>query len=338
MNNIKLRIGIALQNEKADWIKNIFSENYPDAFTYLQINYDLFSKNIHTKVDLLLMDFEFCRNSIYKRDCFVDDVPLIIFTSDENSDDLISAIDYHPYDIWIKDHTSKERIIGSINKIIKKSSADEEFNQFKEIVKHLPISVVISDLAGNIQYVNPNFEKVCGYNSKELIGKNPRVLKSDVHDEAFYRNMWQTIAAGKIWEGEIYNKNKKGDLYLERLMIFPYKNKEDKIANFIGLRVDDTDRRRAEALKNIKELAGGIAHEFSQPLQVITISLSMMETKMRGNDLFARIKRMVDKIVELVANLKNITELRQQDYLDIQILDLKASSKQKAIPSKASDK
>jgi len=113
------------------------------------------------------------------------------------------------------------------------------------------------------------------------------------------------------------------------LMIFPYKNKEDQITHFIGLRVDDTDRRRAEALKNIKELAGGIAHEFSQPLQVISISLSMLETKMRNNDLFARIKRMVDKIIELVSNLKNITEIRQQDYLDTQILDLKASSQKK---------
>ena len=141
--------------------------------------------------------------------------------------------------------------------------------------------------------------------------------------------MWQIISAGGIWEGEICNKNKKGSLYLERLMIFPYKNKEDQITHFIGLRVDDTDRRRAEALKNIKELAGGIAHEFSQPLQVISISLSMLETKMRNNDLFARIKRMVDKIIELVSNLKNITEIRQQDYLDTQILDLKASSQKK---------
>ena len=329
MDKIKLRIGIALENKKTVWIKKILSEYYPDGFTYLQINYDLFSKNIHTKVDLLLVDIEFCKNSIYKRDCFGDDIPLIIFTSDNNSDDLIAAIDYHPYDIWIKDHTTKERIINSINKIIDKSSAEEEFNQFKEIVKHLPISVVISDSAGRIQYVNPQFEKVCGYGSTELIGNNPNVLKSGVHNEEFYKNMWQTIAGGNIWEGEIYNKNKKGDLYLERLMIFPYKNREDQIVNYIGLRVDDTDRRKAEALKNIKELAGGIAHEFSQPLQVITISLSMMETKMRGNDLFARIKRMVEKIVELVSNLKNITELKQQDCLDTQILDLKASSEHK---------
>lgn len=336
MDKIKLRIGIALETENATSIKNILSEEYPDDFTYVQINYDLYSENVHTKIDLLLMDFEFYKNSIYKRDDFNNNIPLIIYTTGRNLDDLKTAINYHPYDIWIKDHTSKERMVNSINKVIARTNAEEEFNQFKEIVKNLPISVVISDDIGQIQYVNPQFEKVCGYNSKELIGNNPRVLKSGVHDDEFYRDMWQTISSGHIWEGEIYNKNKMGNLYLERLMIFPYKNKEDRITHYIGLRVDDTDRRRAEALKHIKELAGGIAHEFSQPLQVITISLAMMETKMRGNDLFIRIKKMVDKIVGLVSNLKNITELKQQDYLDTQILDLKASSDNKSNSSKIS--
>ncbi|MBN1408459.1 MAG: PAS domain S-box protein [Calditrichaceae bacterium] len=318
-----------MENENAVWIKSVLSEVFHNDVIYYQINYDLYSENIHAKIDLLLMDFEFCKNSIYKRDCFNNPIPLIICTSSNNSEELIAAIDYHPYDIWIKNSSSKKRIINSVKKIIDKTTADEQFNQFKEIIKHLPISIVITDTAGKIQYANPQFEKVCGYSLDELIDQNPSVLKSGVHDEEYYRHMWQIISAGGIWEGEICNKNKKGSLYLERLMIFPYKNKEDQITHFIGLRVDDTDRRRAEALKNIKELAGGIAHEFSQPLQVISISLSMLETKMRNNDLFARIKRMVDKIIELVSNLKNITEIRQQDYLDTQILDLKASSQKK---------
>ena len=191
---------------------------------------------------------------------------------------------------------------------------------------HLPLSVVITDDEGDIQYVNPQFENVSGYSYSELINQNPRVLKSGVHDKQFYKDMWGTLKKGLIWEGEICNKNKNDHLYVERLMIIPYKNIKDQITHYIGLRIDDTDRRKAEALKNIKELAGGIAHEFSQPLQVLTISLSMLETKMSGNDLFIRIQRMVNKIVSLVTNLKNITELKQQDYLDTQILDLQGSS------------
>jgi PAS domain S-box-containing protein len=329
MDKYKLRIGIALENENFIWIKNLLSERYSNDFYYYHIKYDLYSENLKSKIDLLLIDFTFYKNSVYKRDSFNNNIPLIIFIDEQNPQDLVSAVNYHPYDIWLKENSTKERIWNSVDNIIHEFNKNTELEQYHEIIRNLPISVVISDQTGKIEYVNPQFEKVSGYNFQELMGQNPRVLKSGVHEAQFYENMWKTISAGNTWEGEIYNKNKKGDLYLERLMIFPYKNNQDQITHYIGIRVDDTDRRRAEALKNIKELAGGIAHEFSQPLQVITISLSMLETKMRGNDLFARIKRMVDKIVELVTNLKNITELRQQDYLDIQILDLKASSQQR---------
>ena len=272
------------------------------------------------------MDMNSPENTAYKHDSLNLKIPLVVFVDDEREDNLISAIRLHPYDIWLKEHTSRERILNSTNILIDQRQRDEEFDQFKLVVQHLPLSVVITDINGNIDYVNPKFEQVSGYNFSELINKNPRVLKSGIHDEQFYRDMWDTLVAGSIWEGEICNKNKNDQIYVERLMIFPYKNRQDQITHYIGLRIDDTDRRKAEALKNIKELAGGIAHEFSQPLQVLTISLSMLETKMWGNDLFARIQRMVNKIVGLVSNLKNITELKQQDYLDTQILDLKASS------------
>ena len=199
MDNNKLRIGIALENKNYNRIKNLLSEKYPDDFYYYQVKYDLYLENIESKIDLLLMDIEFCKNSVYRKDCFNNKIPLIIYIDHKNPDDLVTAINYHPYDIWINETTSKERIFNSIGKIINKISLDDEFEQFREIVEHLPISVVISDHTGKIEYVNPQFEKVCGYNSEELIDKNPSVLKSVDHDENFYKNMWETIYAGNIW-------------------------------------------------------------------------------------------------------------------------------------------
>ena len=328
MESINIRIGLALGKENYIWIKQVLSEKFQDISFY-HIKYDLHSENLYSKIDFLIMDLGFPENSVFKRKRVKLNIPFIVFIENVNQKNLITAIESHPFDIWIKGSTSKNRIYNSISELIEMENRNEELCKFKQTMSHLPISVVISDNTGKIEYVNPQFEKVSGYSLSELIDKNPRVLKSGVHDSDFYKEMWDTITHGYTWEGEIYNKNKNGELYLERLMIFAYKNKQDQITHYIGIRVDDMDRRRAEALKNIKELAGGIAHEFSQPLQVISISLGMLETKLRGNDLFARIKRMVDKIIDLVSNLKNITELKQQDYLDIQILDLKASSKLK---------
>lgn len=327
MDNNKLRIGIALSKDNFIWIKKLILQKYPDNFIFYHIKYDLYSKTLDSKIDVLIWDLKNTEDTGYESDKSFPQIPLIIFADDKDKTDLAAAIELHPYDIWLKGRTSNERILNSLVKLGKRKKREDDFEQFQSVIQHLPLSVVITDIKGNIKYVNRQFEKVSGYRFDELKDNNPRVLKSGVHDQDFYKNMWDTISSGAVWEREICNKNKHGELYFERLLIFPYKNRHDQIINYIGLRIDDTDHRRAEALRNIKELAGGIAHEFSQPLQVITISLNMLETKMRGNDLFARIQRMVNQIIDLVGNLKNITELKQQDYLDTKILDLKASSK-----------
>jgi len=329
MSKRKLRIGIALKKDDFTWIKDLLIRHNSDKYSFYQIQYDLFSKNIACKADILIWDLHDRYHHSKKAEEPEVHIPLIVLLENTENDNLLTAIGKHPYDIWIKGITAESRILHSIEKFIAQEEQMIELEQFKSIMQNLPVSVIISDDKGNIQYVNPQFEAVSGYNFGELINKNPRVLKSGMHDHKFYENMWHTLEKGLTWEGEIYNRNKKGQLYLEKLMIFPYKDKYGQITNYIGLRIDDTDKRKAEALKHIKELAGGIAHEFSQPLQVITISLSMLESKLQKNEQISRIKRMINKIVELVNSLKNITELKQQEYLDIKILDLKASSLKK---------
>ncbi|MEJ2053367.1 MAG: PAS domain S-box protein [Calditrichaceae bacterium] len=326
MGENKLRIGLVLHNSDFSWVKEQLQENDSTIFSFYQIKYDLYSKNLSSKADVVILDPENPEYPAFDKTKFDMNIPLIILINSVSDENLISAIENHPYDIWIKDKTPQDRMLRSIQKIIDKKQTSRELELFKTVVEFMPISVIISNIDGDIEYVNPQFENVSGYSFAELIDRNPRILKSGVHNKQFYEDMWKTLGQGLAWEGEIYNKNKNGQLYLERLMIFPYKDEDGRITNYIGLRIDDTDRRKAEALRHIKELAGGIAHEFSQPLQVITISMSMLEPKVQKNELYARIQRMVDKIVKLVDNLKNITELKQQDYLDMKILDLKASS------------
>ena len=327
MDNCKLCIGIALSNDNATWIKGVINKKFPENIDFYQVKYDLYSKTLDSKIDFLIMDLNFPENNSFKGDSLDSKIPFVVLLNDDSKENLLSAIGLQPSDIWLRQSISINRINNFVTRLIDQKIRHNEFEQFKSVVNHLPLSVVITDNKGNIQYVNPKFESVSGYSYSELLSKNPRVLKSGAHDEQYYKEMWETLTKGLIWEGEICNKNKNDQLYIERLMIYPYKNLQGQITNYIGIRIDDTDRRKAEALKHIQELSGGIAHEFSQPLQVLTISLSMLETKMRGNDLFVRIQRMVNKIVGLVNNLKNLTELKQQDYLDTQILDLQGSSK-----------
>ncbi|HEX5398931.1 MAG TPA: PAS domain S-box protein, partial [Verrucomicrobiae bacterium] len=107
-------------------------------------------------------------------------------------------------------------------------------------------AMAITDRKGAIQWVNPAFERLTGFKREEAIGQNPRVLNSGVHDGEFFRNMWQTILSGSVWQGIVTNKRKDGTLYQEEMTITPVRSKQGEITHFVAVKQDITDRKRAE--------------------------------------------------------------------------------------------
>ncbi|MGA9226405.1 MAG: MFS transporter [Mesobacillus sp.] len=105
----------------------------------------------------------------------------------------------------------------------------------KNIIDHTIEGVMITDVKGNIEQVNPAFTTVTGYTPEEIIGKNPRILRSGEHEEDFYKDMWKTIKENGFWQGEIWNKKKNGTIYPEWLTISPVKNEAGEIKNFVGM-------------------------------------------------------------------------------------------------------
>jgi len=106
--------------------------------------------------------------------------------------------------------------------------------------------IVITDPSGTILWANPGFATLTGYTVNEVIGKTPRVLKSGEHDQAFYRELWETIRAGKAWQGEMLNRRKDGSSYIEAMTITPVCDEAGKITNYIAIKQDITRRRQAE--------------------------------------------------------------------------------------------
>ena len=107
-------------------------------------------------------------------------------------------------------------------------------------------AILITDHQGVIQWVNPAFERLSGYSAAEALGQNPRVLKSDRHDQSFFKRMWETVTAGLVWHGEVVNKRKDGSLYTEEMTITPVKNPRGAVTRFIAVKQDVTERKQTE--------------------------------------------------------------------------------------------
>ncbi len=115
-----------------------------------------------------------------------------------------------------------------------------------QVVEQVQASVGITDLDANLIYVNPFFEKVSGYSKDELLGQNPRILKSGYQDEMFYKTMWDTIVAGKNWHGKFVNRKKNGEIYYEDSIIFPVKTERDEVINYATVKREITAEVKAQ--------------------------------------------------------------------------------------------
>jgi PAS domain S-box-containing protein/putative nucleotidyltransferase with HDIG domain len=133
-----------------------------------------------------------------------------------------------------------------IHSLIERKRAEEELRKLSRAVEQSPVSVVITDTAGKIEYVNPKFTRLTGYAAEEAIGQNPRLLKSGETPPEEYERLWKAITGGGEWRGELHNKKKSGELYWEQASISPIFNAEGAITHFLAVKEDITERKQHE--------------------------------------------------------------------------------------------
>ncbi|MGD9733905.1 MAG: PAS domain S-box protein [Desulfamplus sp.] len=223
----------------------------------------------------------------------------------------------------------KKKLLSTAVDITDRKQSEIERERLIRAIEQVGESIVVTDTDGSIQYINPSFEKITGYSYDEVMGQNPKILKSGKQDEDFYKKLWTTISQGQTWSGQMVNKKKDGNLYTEEASISPIMDSKGIIINYVAVKKDITEElnieaqiKEAQKMESIGSLAGGIAHDFNNILfPIIGMSELVMEDLPKDSQ-----------------NYENVREIfkagkRGQDLVS-QILSFSRKSEQTKMPVK----
>lgn len=209
------------------------------------------------------------------------------------------------------------RCVGVVTDVTEKRRAEQALRESDERMRLQTTAldaaangVVITDHRGIIQWVNAAFTRLTGYSAAEAVGRTPRLLKSGQHSESAYRQMWQTISAGKVWHGEIINRRKDGRFYHEDMTITPVCDAAGETTHFIAVKQDITERKRAEASiqdlhkklvvasreAGMADVAIDVLHNAGNALNSLNVSASVIADTLRHTK--------ADQVAKLAALLR----------------------------------
>jgi PAS domain S-box-containing protein len=175
------------------------------------------------------------------------DVPVIVFTCSDDDDLAILSLENGAQDYLVKGQFDRHALKRALRYASVRRQMEQNLRLFKSALNSAADGVEITDSAGRIEWVNAAFIQVTGYTLDEVIGHTPgELLKSGVHDAAFYRQMWETILSGNVWRGEVVNRRKDGSLYDEMLAIAPVVDADGVIRHFVATKQNITERKAIE--------------------------------------------------------------------------------------------
>jgi two-component system cell cycle sensor histidine kinase/response regulator CckA len=226
----------------------------------------------------------------------------------------------------------EEKVRELEDSLARRRKADEELRKFYLAIEQSPVSIVITDLKGDIEFVNPKYCQISGYSQDELIGRNPSILKSGETSPEDYQRLWATITSGRVWQGEFHNKRKNGELFWESATISPVENREGASTHYMAIKEDITERKKLEGqilhsqkMEAVGTLAGGIAHDFNNILTVIMGYSSILKIKMpKGDPLLTNVIHL-NAAAERAAGLtRSLLAFSRKQRIDTKVVDLNA--------------
>jgi len=184
------------------------------------------------------------------------------------------------------------RMVGAMQDISERRRTDDRMRQLSLAVEQSSHSILVTDLAGKIEYANAAFAASSGYAADELLGRNPSFLQSGQTPRETYEDLWRTLARGEVWRGEFVNRRKNGEHYNEAEIISPVRQADGKVTHFIGIKEDVTERRKTEEMRAFLAIHGSTGESFFRALaQQLARTMGMFYVcidRLEGDGLTAR--------------------------------------------------
>jgi PAS domain S-box-containing protein len=224
------------------------------------------------------------------------------------------------------------RVVAISRDLTDRKRAAEEQARLALAVEQGAESIVITDPTGAILYVNPAFEQLTGYTRDEVLGRNPRILKSGHQDAAFYEELWATLTRGEVWHGTFVNRRKDGTPFEEAATISPVRDAQGRTVNYVAVKRDVTREhqledqfRRSQRLEAIGKLAGGVAHDFNNLLGVISGYGDIVLRRLpQGDPLRGKMAEILKAADRAAALTHQLLAFSRRQVLKPRVLDLNA--------------
>jgi len=220
-------------------------------------------------------------------------------------------------------------VIATDITLLKKTEAT--LHKLSRAVQQSPVSILITDHEGSVEFLNPQFTEMTGFTRDEVLGQNLRFLKSGKMLPELYQQLWETISAGKIWQGELLNRKKQGGSYWERATISPIRDHTGQISHYLAIKEDITEQKllreqllQSQKMETVGQLAGGLAHDFNNLLGIIGGYASLLQLQLEQQHELQQLAHHIQSAVEKAATLTHgLLAYSRQQVIQLQHHDLR---------------
>ena len=212
-----------------------------------------------------------------------------------------------------------------LHDVSESKAKDEQLQQLFQAVEQGGEAIFITDKNSIIEYVNPAFTQITGYDEKDVVGRLAKILKSGAQDNSFYKSLWDTISSGEVWHGSLIDKKKDGTLYPAMVSISPIQNEQGEITHFVSVQKDMTKHQlleekllQSQKLEAIGTLVGGVAHDFNNMLAGVMGNVFLLKKQLEENSYAVEKLTNIDLLTKRAASMiKQMLVFAREDMVNM---------------------